>query len=196
MIKIQHRSIEVLDTYGRHLKKLSPEDRYTRFCYNARDENIDQFILSVLYNQADHHLFTATVDDTIVGFGHLAREGDDWELAVSVDRTSQGQGIADSIMSYMIPWAQIHGIHNVFMHCITQNQKIQHLARKHGLRTVQRDGQEITSQVELPRPTAVDYTNEFLKEQRELYDQIQNLQRRMVQNLNPFIFLKEHNINS
>ena len=196
MIKIQYRSIEVLDTYGRHLRNLSPEDRYTRFCYNARNENIDQFILSVLYNQADHHLFTATVDNAIVGFGHLAREGNDWELAVSVDSSSQGQGIADRIMSFMIPWAQIHGIHNVFMHCITQNQKIQHLARKHGLRTVQRDGQEITSQVELPRPTAVDYTNEFLKEQRELYDQIQNLQRRMVQNLNPFIFLKEHNINS
>ena len=196
MIRIQHRSMEVLDVYGRHLKSLTPEDRYTRFCYNIRDEQVDQFILSILYNQQDHHLFTATVDDGIVGFGHLAREGENWELAVSVDSNQQGQGIGDKLMSFMIPWAQIHGVHNVFMHCITQNQKIQHLARKHGLRTVERDGQEITSQVELPRPTAIDYTSEFLNEQRELYDQIQNLQRQMVQNLNPFVFLSEHNINN
>ena len=194
-MKIQHRSIEVLDAYAQHLKNLSTEDRYTRFCYAIRDEQIDQLILKILYNQQDHHLFTATVDNVVVGFGHLAREGNDWEFAVSVDSKYQGQGIANKLLGFIIPWAQIHGVHNVYMHCIAQNQKIQHLARKHGLRTVDRDGGEITSRVELPTPTAVDYTAEFLKEQRELYDQIQSLQRRMAQNLNPFVFLKEHNLN-
>lgn len=194
MIKVQYNSIEVLDSYGRHLKNLSPEDRYTRFCYNIKNEQIDLLILNILYNQQDHHLFTATEDDVIVGFGHLAKEGDDWELAVSVDGTKQGQGIADKIMSFMIPWAKIHGIHNVFMHCITQNQKIQHIAKKHGLRTVERSGGEITSKVELPKATAIEYTSEFLKEQRELFQQIQTLQHQMVQNLNPFIFIKEHTL--
>ena len=193
-MKIQYRSIEVLDAYGRHLKNLTTEDRYTRFCYNIRDEQIDQLILEILYNQQDHHLFTAVEDDQIVGFGHLAREGDDWEFAVSVDSNYQGRGIANKLLGFIIPWAQIHGVHNVFMHCISQNEKIQHLARKHGLRTVDRDGGEITSRVELPTPTAVDYTTEFLKEQRDLYNQIQELQRQMVQNLNPFIFIKERQL--
>lgn len=193
-MKIQHRGIEVLDVYAQHLKNLSPEDRLTRFCYNIKDSGIDQLILSILYNQQDHHLFTAMVDDKIVGFGHLAREGNDWEFAVSVDGSCQGQGIANQLLGFIIPWAQIHGVHNVYMHCIAQNQKIQHLARKHGLRTVERDGSEITSRVELPTPTAVEYTAEFLKEQRDLYNQIQKLQQRMVQNLNPFVFLKEHTL--
>ena len=194
-MKIQHQGIEVLDTYAQHLKSLSSEDKLTRFCYAIKDEGIDKLILNILYNQPDHHLFTATVDNKIVGFGHLAREGNDWEFAVSVDSEYQGQGIANKLLGFIIPWAQIHGVHNVYMHCIAQNKKIQHLATKHGLRTVERDGGEITSKVELPTPTAVDYTAEFLKEQRELYDQIQILQRRMVQNLNPFVFLKEHNLN-
>ena len=193
-MKIQYRSIEVLDAYGRHLKNLTTEDRYTRFCYNIRDEQIDQLILEILYNQQDHHLFTAVEDDQIVGFGHLAREGDDWEFAVSVDSNYQRRGIANKLLGFIITWAQIHGVHNVFMHCISQNEKIQHLARKHGLRTVDRDGGEITSKVELPTPTAVDYTTEFLKEQRDLYNQIQELQRQMVQNLNPFIFIKERQL--
>ncbi len=194
-MKIQHRTIEVLDSYGKHLKQLTPEDRYTRFCYHIKDESIDQFILNILYNQQDHYLFTATADNNIVGFGHLARDGIDWELAVSVDRSQQGQGVGDKLMGYMIPWAQIHGVNNVFMHCITQNQKIQHLARKHGLRTVERDGAEVTSQVSLPPPSPVEYTTEFFNEQRELMIQIQQLQNRMMKNLNPFTFLKEHNIN-
>jgi GNAT superfamily N-acetyltransferase len=193
-MRIQYRSIEVLDAYARHLKNLSPEDRYTRFCYNIKDEAIDQLILNILYNQQDHHLFTATVDDVIVGFGHLAKDTSDWELAVSVDSEHQQQGVANRLLSHIIPWAKIHGVSNVYMHCITQNQKIQHLARKHGLRTVERDGTEITSCVNLPTPTPMDYTAEFMREQRELLEQMTNIQRRMWANLNPLTYVKEHQI--
>ena len=193
-MKIQYQGVEVLGIYAHHLKNLLPEDRFTRFCYNIKDDGIDKLILNILYNQDDHHLFTATDNDVVVGFGHLAQEGEDWELAVSVDSDKQGRGIGDKLLSFMIPWAQIHGIHNVFMHCIAQNQRIQHLAKKHGLKTVERDGSEITSRVELPAPTPIDYTAEFLKEQRDLYRQIQDLQQKMVNNLNPFIFLKEHTL--
>ena len=59
-MRIQHRGIEVLDVYAQHLKKLSPEDKLTRFCYTIKNEAIDQLILNILYNQQDHHLFTAS----------------------------------------------------------------------------------------------------------------------------------------
>lgn len=194
-MKIQHADVTVLAQYARHLKNLSEADRYTRFCYNIKDEAIDQFILSMLYNAEDHHLFTAEINDCIVGFGHLAREGDNWELAVSVDGKYQGQGVADSIMNVMIDWGKTRGIHSVFMHCITQNTKIQHLARKHGLRMVERDGSEVTSRVDLPKPTPMDYTAEFIREQRELLEQMTDIQRRMLANLNPLTYVKQHTIN-
>jgi len=193
-MKIQHADISVLAVYAKHLKCLPDADRYTRFCYNIRDEAIDQFILTILYNADDHYLFTATLDDVIVGFGHLAREGNDWELAVSVDNAYQGQGIADTLIDHMITWGKTHGIHSVFMHCITQNAKIQHLARKHGLRMVERDGAEITSKVELPAPTPMDYTTQFLHEQQDILEQIVDLQRRMIKNFNPVTYAKTHTI--
>jgi len=193
-MKIQHADITALANYARHLKGLSEADRYTRFCYNINDENIDRFILSILYNADDHHLFTATKDDVIVGFGHLAREGDDWELAVSVDSDRQGQGVANHIMDFMIDWGTTRGVHSVFMHCITQNAKIQHLARKHGLRMVERDGAEITSRVDLPPPTPMDYTADFMREQRELLEQMSDIQRRLFANLNPLTYVKEHTL--
>lgn len=193
-MKIQHADISVLADYASHLKNLSEADRYTRFCYNIKDENIDQFILSILYNATDHHLFTAEVDGKLVGFGHLAREGSDWELAVSVDSNCQGRGVANSIMDFMIDWGTTRGVHSVFMHCITQNAKIQHLARKHGLRMVERDGAEVTSRVDLPSPTPLDYTAQFLQEQQMILEQIVDLQRRMIKNFNPVTFTKEHTL--
>ena len=62
-MKIHHADISALADYSRHLKNLSEADRYTRFCYNIKDEGIDQFILTMLYNADDHHLFTAEIAD-------------------------------------------------------------------------------------------------------------------------------------
>lgn len=193
-MKIQHADISALADYAKHLKGLSDTDRYTRFCYNIKDENIDRFILSMLYNSDDHHLFTATKDDVILGFGHLAREGADWELAVSVDGNCQGQGVANDIMDFMIDWGTTRGVHSVFMHCITQNAKLQHLARKHGLRMVERDGSEVTSRVDLPLPTPMNYTADFLREQKDLLEQMTDIQRRLLANLNPLTYVKEHTL--
>jgi RimJ/RimL family protein N-acetyltransferase len=193
-MKIQHADVGALAAYATHLKRLSETDRYTRFCYNIKDEAIDQFILSILYHPDDHHLFTATLDDNILGFGHLAREGDNWELAVSVEGSHQGKGVADKIMNFMIDWGTTRGVHSVFMHCITQNAKIQHLARKHGLRMVERDGAEVTSRVDLPLPTPMNYTADFMREQRELLEQMTDIQRKLFANLNPLTYVKEHTL--
>lgn len=181
-MKIQHSTIEYLKEYAQHLKSLSDEDRYTRFGFAANTSSIDALVLNILYHRDDHHIFTYYTDDRIVGFGHLAREDNDWELAVSVEKQYQGQGIADELMSHMIAWGKTHGVQAVYMHCITENQKIQHLARKHGLRTVDRSGHEITAQVELPEPTIFDYTNNFVKEQTELATDIVRLQRTWFKN--------------
>jgi hypothetical protein len=46
-MKIYQADAGVLADYARHLKNLPEADRYTRFCYNIKDEAIDQFILSI-----------------------------------------------------------------------------------------------------------------------------------------------------
>jgi RimJ/RimL family protein N-acetyltransferase len=181
-MKIQHSKIEHLSSYAEHLKNLSDEDRYTRFGYSPGPDAIDQLILHILYNQNQHHLFTYFEDGHIVGFGHLAQEDSDWELAVSVEQSYQGRGIADALVSHMIDWGKTHGVHAVYMHCITDNKKIQHLARKHGLKTVDRSGHEITAQVELPKATVLDYTNNFVREQTALATDMVKLQRTWLAN--------------
>lgn len=181
-MKIQHSRTEHLAEYAQHLKNLQDEDRYTRFGYAASAAAIDAMILNMLYHQDQHHLFTYYLDNHIVGFGHLAREDADWELAVSVEHSYQGRGIANELMDHMIAWGKVHGVHSVFMHCISDNQRIQHLARKHGLKTMERVGHEITAQVKLPDPTVLDYTASFINEQRALVEDIAKLQQVWIKN--------------
>ena len=193
-MQIRKETAVVLHQYARHLKNLPPEDRYTRFGYSVKDEIIDQVILDMLYHPNDHHLFVAESNDQILGFGHLARQSADWELAVSVDRSAQGQGVGNALMHEMIKWGKLHGIHSVFMHCITENKKIQHLARKYGLRTVERCGAEVTAQVELPDPTIIDYTRNYLEEQRDLIAQMTELQQKFWASLSPGAIFKQNDL--
>lgn len=184
-MKINQATAAELVDYSQHLKALPAHDKYTRFGFTASNETIDQLILNVLYHPNDHHIFVAQHKNIMVGFGHLAREGTDWELAVSVNGDLQGKGIGNALMSHMIGWSKTHGIHSVFMHCISDNQKIQHLARKYGLRTVERSGPEITAKVDLPDATMVDYVKTYLEEQQNLIKQIADLQKKLLATFSP-----------
>lgn len=185
MLNIQHCSNTELATYAHHLKQLSAQDRYTRFGYAASDYNIDQLILHMLYHPGDHYLFMAAHGADPVGFTHLAKSNHDWELAVSVASEYQGQGVANQLMIYAIDWARTHGVDSVFMHCIRENQRIQHIASKHGLKVIERSGADITAQVTLPPPTTSDYTVDFVREQQNLLDQMLALQQQWLANFNP-----------
>lgn len=184
-MKIQYTTVEVLGDYAQHLKDLPPQDRATRFGYAASNYNIDQLILSMLYHPEDHHLFVARQDKDAIGFTHLARCDHGWELAVSVASEYQGQGIANQLMIHTIGWARTHGVHSLFMHCIRNNQLIQHLATKHGLHVIERSGIDITAQVTLPPATTSDYTVDFVQEQQRLLDQMLALHQQWLSNFNP-----------
>lgn len=172
-----------LKYYSSHLKSLSEQDKFTRFSYRVSAAHIDQLILNMLYSDSMHVLFAAMDDRGILGFCHLAQyKGDDWELAVSVNTDKQNSGVGNKLMSHAISYAKMHGIESVFMHCINDNKRIQHLAKKHGLKVVERDGCDITAQLRIPEPTLIEYAADFLKEQAEISSQMLELQQRWIKN--------------
>lgn len=177
---IKHTGTRYLKEYSHHLKNLQSSDKYTRFGTNVSDYTIDAIILSMLYNPEKHVMFTAKDSGKIVGFCHLAIDhGTTWELAVSVDSDRQGKGIADKLMGSAIEWAKMNGIESMFMHCISENKKIQHLAKKHNLRVTERAGSDITAKVHLPQATTVDRFKYFFDEKSETMKNILNLQMKL-----------------
>lgn len=180
MITIQHGNIYKISDYARHLKNLSKEDRHSRFGYHVSDYNIDQLILNMCYHPKDHELWYARNDEQRVGWGHMAKNSDGtWELAVSVDKEFQRQGIANELMEEMLIWAKFHHISEVYMHCIEDNRIIQHLAKKHELKTKQRGDGERTAAIEVPEPNFVESNTQLFKEQAEIIAEIARLRAKL-----------------
>lgn len=180
MITVQHGNIYKISDYARHLKNLSVEDRYNRFGYNASDYNIDQLILEMCYNPKDHELWFARTNDSRVGWGHMAKNDDgSWELAVSVDKEYQRQGVANLLMKEMLVWAKFHHITEVYMHCIENNRVIQHLALKHELKTKERGDGERTATIAVPAPSFYEKNTQLFKEQAEIVREINKLRGRL-----------------
>jgi RimJ/RimL family protein N-acetyltransferase len=180
MITIQHGNIYKISDYARHLKNLSEDNRYSRFGYKASDYNIDQFILQMCYHPKDHELWFARNDEQRIGWGHMAKNQDGtWELAVSVDKEYQRQGVANDLMKEMLVWAKFHQIPQVYMHCIENNRVIQHLAQKHELKTKERGDGERTAAIAVPGPNFVEANTQLFKEQAEIVAEINRLRTKL-----------------
>ena len=180
MIYTYRTNIYKIPDYSRHLKNLTDEDKISRFGYLITDYMIDKLILDMCYHPSEHELWYARTDDTRVGWGHLARNPDDsWELAVSVDKEHQRQGIGNKLIQEMLEFAKFHHISEIYMHCIEDNRVIQHLASKHDLTTRQRGAGERTALLEVPEPTFIEASSQRLKEQNEILKEMGKLRKRL-----------------
>jgi len=180
MMQIHHTNIYKISDYSRHLKALTPDDKVSRFGYPASDHSIDQLVLNMCYHPQDHELWYARDDGDRVGWGHMAKNSDgSWELAVSVQKEFQRQGIGNQLITEMLAWAKFHHISEVYMHCIEDNRVIQHLANKNELRTRSRGDGERTATIEIPNPTIFEANTQMLKEQKESFDEFGKLRNRL-----------------
>ena len=177
---ITHTNIYTRGQYSSHLKNLTPEDKLSRFGHLVTDYNIDQLILSMCYHPEDHELWFCTVDGHRVGWGHMAKNRDSsWELAVSVDKEYQRQGVGNRLIGEMLVWAKFHRVNEVYMNCIEDNRIIQHLALKHELKTRERGQGERTAAIEVPEPTIFEANTQMFKEQTEIIHEIGQLQKQL-----------------
>ena len=180
MIYTYRTNIYKIPDYSRHLKNLTDEDKISRFGYLITDHMIDKLILNMCYHPSEHELWYARTDDTRVGWGHLARNPDgSWELAVSVDKQYQRQGIGDKLITEMLEFAKFHHISEIYMHCIENNRAIQHLAKKHELKTKEHESGERTATLEVPEPTFIEANSQLWKEQKEILNEMSKLRKRL-----------------
>lgn len=165
-----------LKQYSQHLKNLPDEDKISRFGVKLTDYSIDQLVLSMLYHSDDHELWVCLqFPETVVGWGHMAKDGKSWELAVSVEHEHQRKGVGDALISEMLEWAKYHHIDEVYMHCIEDNKVIQHLAAKHKLKTRERGQGERVAAIELPNPSLSEVNSQWFKEYSHLVDEMTDL---------------------
>ncbi|CAB4241763.1 NAT_SF domain containing protein [uncultured Caudovirales phage] len=145
--------------YRTHLKALDPASKHMRFGYAVTDEIIDQLCDRW---EADHnHNILFAIENANLDFiavGHIAMY-DEMELAFSVLKEHQGQGLGNLVMKRVIQWCRTNGNLKGCMVCLSSNAAIKHLCVKHGIHIHSEHG-ETLADIELDSPNITTYINE------------------------------------
>jgi GNAT superfamily N-acetyltransferase len=105
----------------------------------------------------------------LTGAGHLARADGHAELGISVLAGHRGRGIGGALLARAHMHARNWGVRTLFMHCLTQNAAIMHLARKQGMQVVAASG-EADARLALPPADASSYLGAVFEQRVALFD--------------------------
>lgn len=147
--------------YRKHLKALDRDSKTLRFANPLSDEIIDQLCDKW---EADHEhniLFCIENDNLdLIAVAHIAiDEKHEMELAFSVLKENQGQGLGTHLMKRAIQWCRTHGFLEGSMVCLSSNNVIRHLCKKHGIHTESEYG-ETLADIHLDHPSLNTYVEE------------------------------------
>jgi GNAT superfamily N-acetyltransferase len=163
--------------YRTHLLALDNESKYLRFGYQIQEETINTLCDNFEENFHRHRVFVIENNDLdIVGAGHIGLEGRSVELAFSVLKQHQGQGMGHSLMSRVIEWCQNRGLKTGCMVCLKRNEAIKKLAKRHGI--LINDGGETLADIQIPDANAISIMHEAAVNNIAKFDHLGKLQRR------------------
>jgi GNAT superfamily N-acetyltransferase len=151
-----------------HLLALSADDRRFRFGSAVSDATIRDYVARMDF--ARDAAFGSFADDlSLWGVAHVAVFHGVAELGVSVLADYRRRGIGSALFERASAFARNHFIRTLFMHCLTENAAMMHIARKSGMKIVT-DGGEADAHLELAPLDAGTIASEFLQERLALFD--------------------------
>ena len=123
-----------------HFLALEAEDRRLRFGLPLSDDSIAKYVASIDFGR--DAVFGVFDDELrLAGAAHLARAEGHAELGVSVLPAHRGRGIGAALLERAHTHARNWGIGTLFMHCLTENAAMMHLAREQNMRIVAASGE-------------------------------------------------------
>lgn len=138
---------------GRHLNQLDERDRYLRFGYLASDAQIQAYVDSLDFDRdAVFGIYSRRLE--LVAMAHLAHSVDGSldacaEFGVSVLPSVRGHGYGAKLFARAVRHARNEGVQLLFIHALTENKAMLHIARKAGAK-VELDGSEASAYLRLP----------------------------------------------
>lgn len=152
----------------RHFHALEPDDRRLRFGSMISNDGIDHYVAQIDF---DRDAVFGVFDDelNLAGVAHVAVGGGVAELGVSVLPGHRGRGVGSALFDRAGMFARNHLLRTLFMHCLTENQAMMHIAKKSAMRIVAESG-EADAHLELAPGDPASITREMMQEQIALFD--------------------------
>lgn len=151
-----------------HLKNLQGEDRRLRFGGSVSDEYITEYVTKS-FDQESQWFGVDHIDGHIVATCHVAIINGEAELGCSVDEEYRGEGLAQKMFDRAVTWLRVRNITHVFMHCLSENGAMKHIARKNNMVLVSQYG-ETEAAVEVQPATPATYMEEAYLNRIAVYD--------------------------
>ena len=151
-----------------HLLSLGEEDRLLRFGQAVADPVIEAYVDNIDF---DHDKVFGVFNDhlELIGAAHLAylrdnAQGKIAEFGVSVAAEARGRGIGSAMFERAATHGRNNGVHTLYMHCLSRNRAMMHIARKAGMKVHLEYG-EADAYLELPPANTASHLSEALEEQ-------------------------------
>jgi GNAT superfamily N-acetyltransferase len=169
-MNIHIRELSRLDrpALERHFLSLESEDRRLRFGASLNNAAVRAYVARIDFER--DAAFGVFDDDLhLVGAAHLARADAHAELGVSVLPGHRGRGVGGALLARAHTHARNWGARTLFMHCLTENAAMMHLARKQGMDIVAETG-EADAWLKLPLADASSHFGEVFAQRVALFD--------------------------
>jgi len=152
----------------RHFLALGAGDRRLRFGSGMNDFAVRIYVKRIDF---DNDAVFGVLDDELhlVGAAHLGRGEGHAELGVSVLPGHRRRGIGSALLGRAHMHARNWGVRALFMHCLTENAAMMHLARKQGMDIVTQAG-ETDAWLKLPPADASSYLGAVFQQRVALFD--------------------------
>jgi GNAT superfamily N-acetyltransferase len=143
-----------------HFLALSGEDRRLRFGAAAPDAALAAYVERIDFRRDG---VFAVHDEAlrIVAAVHVALGSGPAELGLSVLPGWRSKGHGDALLKRAVTWLRNRRVLAVYVHCLTENAAMMHLARRNGMRIVY-SGNESDGRLELEGPTPQSLLSEFV----------------------------------
>ena len=163
-------SSDYLKLKNHFLEDITGDDRRLRFGANVTNDYIIEYI--------DHPKnvdmwFVVEDNFKIVATCHVAynKKQNIAELGLTVSADYRNQKLGQQLFDRGVTWARMNGAENIFMHCLTENKVIQHIARKGGMTVVTYDMGEQEGTIKVNKNQIVAGFQDAIMENMALYDQ-------------------------
>lgn len=166
---IDHFMIDIVDN-----------DRRLRFGYEAPDSSVKKYIEDSLENYGYVNMwFVVEVDSfdrfngkKIIATCHVSmnKETNTAEMGCTVSPEYRNKKLGQELFNRGITWARMAGAENVFMHCLSENRAIQHIAKKGGMTVVTIDPSEKESTIQIKQNQFEAGFKDMVMDQIAVYD--------------------------
>jgi RimJ/RimL family protein N-acetyltransferase len=154
------------DQLKKHLLRLQGEDRRLRFGAVVSDYIIEKYVDDTIGD-----VWFGCFDDELISACHVSVSNNEAELGCSVDKDYRGAGLAQIMFERAVTHIRSLGIETVYMHCLTENDAMKHIARKNDMTVVSSYG-ETDATVKVEPPTPITKFRDAYLDRLALYDML------------------------